>query len=294
MPGPIRNRVIRKIKNSHTSLQVKIHGKKAIMPAGYLYPEVCRNISTFNDPLLNLAWQTRLTKKSKITVVDIGAAIGDTALLLKQNLPPQSTEIICIEGDGGFYSYLSQNLAGMEDCKTFLASLSSAEEEIPSLIHHHTSSLRAGGPQKIKAITLDTLWQNSFNQPVDILKTDTDGFDGKVLAGAMIMLHQYNPSVIFEFHPLLYRACNNSFNEPFEVLKKTGYPSLLWYDKFGNFIAEKNTNDSGFINVKTEESLAGGTEKDIHYDIIAPGTLLKAVTQILYKLPAKSMKKYPY
>lgn len=292
---PLKNKITRWLNKPGFPIKTKLHGRSAIIPSDYGYPFTCRNFSGFNNPLLELAWQTLQTKKEKLTIIDAGAAVGDTLYFLQQNLPPGSSMIYCIEGDPGFVKYLLKNAEHFgEDAKVITEVLSSQKELIPELIHHHASSLIAKGEKKITALPIDEVWAREINQPPDILKTDLEGYDGKAIAGASGILRQFGPSVIFEFHPLLIKQTGNDMMEVFDVLAKAGYEQLLWFSKHGEFISQTVLNDSKYIQQMVKQSLDAGEKEDIHFDVIAPGKRnapdIKKLAQCSY---AKN-KKYPY
>lgn len=292
---PFKNKITRWIDRSGFSIKTKLHGRSAVIPSGYGYPFTCRQFANFNNPLLELAWQTFQIKKEKLTIIDAGAAIGDTLYLLKQNLPTGSTMIYCIEGDQGFMKYLSENAEHFgEDAKVIKEVLSSQEELIPALIHHHSSSLIAKGEKKITALPLDKVWETEINQPPDILKTDLDGYDGKAIAGASEILRQFSPSVIFEFHPLLIEQTRNDMMEVFDVLDGAGYEQLLWFNKYGDFISQTSLKDVKYIQEMARQSLDAGEKEDIHFDLIAPGKRNAPDTKKLAQCGYAKTKKYPY
>ncbi len=292
---PFKNKISRCVNKPGFPIKTKLHGKSAVIPSGYGYPFTCRQFPDFNNPLLELAWQTFQIKKEKLTIIDAGAAIGDTLYLLKQNLPPGSSKIYCIEGDEGFMKYLAENAEHFgENAKVIKEVLSSQEEMIPELVHHHSSSLIAKGEKKITALPLDKVWETEINQPPDILKTDLEGYDGKAIAGASKLLRQYSPSVIFEFHPQLIKQTGNDMMEAFDVLAGTGYEQLLWFSKYGEFISQTSLNDNKYIQEMIRQSLNAGEKEDIHFDLIAPGKRNAPDTKKLAQCCYAKTKKYPY
>ena len=84
-------------------VKVTIHNFKAIQPSSYSYPFTARFYETFNNPLIECVYQTFKNKQRKISVVDIGAAIGDTVFLLKANCTEMISTIYCIDGDEEFF-----------------------------------------------------------------------------------------------------------------------------------------------------------------------------------------------
>lgn len=292
---PLKQKIFNWINKPGYSIKTKLYGKAIIMPSGYQYPFTCRRFPNFNNPLLELAWHSLQVKNEKLNIIDAGAAVGDTLLLLKQNLPPESATIYCIEGDLTFAGFLSENAKQTDgDVRVIKTVLSSRKEFIPALVHHHSSSLIALGKNETAAFPLDDVWKKEINKPIDIIKTDLEGFDGKVIAGTTDILCQFSPSVIFEFHPLLINQTGNDFMEAFDVLARSGYEKLLWFSKYGDFISQTTVYDKEYIQKMIQQSLTGGAKEDIHFDIIAPGKRnapdLKKLTECQY---AKT-KKYSY
>jgi hypothetical protein len=67
---------------------------------------------------------------------------------------------------------------------------------------------------------------------VDVLKVDTDGYDGLVLAGSRSVLAQ-RPVVLFEWHPVASAVAGTDERLAFRVLRD--YPRTVWYTNCGVF-----------------------------------------------------------
>jgi FkbM family methyltransferase len=179
-----------KATRSGTSVTTKIHGTTAQIPADYTYPLICRNFKTFNNPYLELVHQTWLQKKRPLNIIDVGAAIGDTFLLIMQNDPEAVNTIYCVEGSPFFLKYLKENTATFDKAIIIETLLSDKNELIPELISLHSSTASALGNNKVIAQKLDTVLEAAMPPLIDVLKIDVDGFDGKVLAGSVNLLMQ--------------------------------------------------------------------------------------------------------
>ena len=245
-------------------VRTNIHGHNVVVNYGYTYPIYARKFPNLNAPLVELAYQTWKAKGSQIRFVDIGAAIGDTVLLLYANLPDAFSGFVCVDGDAEFFKYLKQNLSHLETGCLVLGVLSSTEEAIPDLIRTHSGTASAQGDNRVISTTLSKV----LNQPVDLLKIDVDGFDGKVLAGAQQTLVQYRPAVIFEWHPILCKQTGNSWDDPFKILQAAGYSRFLWFTKYGNFSHFMLIADYSAIDALAKFCLAD-IPADWHYDVVA-------------------------
>ena len=263
------DRLLRYAMNPPTSINTRIHERIVSIPSNYSYPFVARNHLSFNNPFLELVHQTHQAKGRKLCIVDVGAAVGDTFLFLKSNVPHAIEAMYCIEGSDYFFPYLEKNTANEPEVVRLNVLLSDTEKDIPALIHHHGSSAMAAGETKVPATTLDSLFASKQMPSIDVLKIDVDGFDGRVLCGASFILSEKKPATIFEFHPALINQTRNDVELPFHTLAVCGYKLLLWFDKFGNFSHSSSLSDAKLFLEVAEKSLNGFYGQDWHYDIVA-------------------------
>jgi FkbM family methyltransferase len=246
----------------------RIHGHRVLVNAGYPYPMLMRRWPTYNDPLVEIVAQARGVLGRPVTVVDVGAAIGDTALLLLERAEDAVGTIHCVEGDAEFFGLLQHNLADIAEVRLHRAMLSDLPGTEKSLQRTHRGTASAVGPAESAAVTLDELLAGT--PALDVLKTDTDGFDGKVLAGAVELLAVHHPAVIFEWHPKLYQATGNDWMRPFSVLDANGYDRYVWFSKFGELSHTQHGADPRGVDSLAAICLGDtGPTLDWHYDIVA-------------------------
>lgn len=250
-------------------VQTKIHGRKVIVNYGHVYPLASRSFRTFNNPLIELVFQTYSAKNGRITLVDVGANVGDTILLLDSNCPGMIEAFYCIEADPEFFAYLQHNLAGLQNGTLLLALLSSTNDMERTLVRTQTSSASARGGEKMDCVTLDSLLGNTGVQRVDVLKTDVEGLDGKVLVGARRILEAYQPAVIFEWHPLLCIKSSSNCIDHFDSLEHAGYETFVWFTKYGEFSHCTRHGERETIFMLQELCLRNRFHDDWHYDVIA-------------------------
>jgi len=241
-----------------------IHGREVIVNYGFTYPVYARRHPGLNAPLVELAYQVWKAKGEKIRFTDVGAAVGDTVLLLFANLPEAFAGFVCIDGDPEFSDYLKKNLAHLKCGRLVSAVLSGSEELVPELVRTHSGTAGAEGSNRVEATTLSGV----LTEPVDLLKIDVDGFDGRVLAGAERVLADHRPAVIFEWAPILCRQTGNNWLESFKFLQSAGYSRFVWFTKVGNFSHFTFQNDTASLNALAEYCLSDISD-DWHYDVVA-------------------------
>jgi FkbM family methyltransferase len=246
-----------------------IHGRSVIVNFGYLYPYLARKFPLYNHPLLELVYQVFAAKGAAINLVDVGAAVGDTVLLVEANCPGMVDRFYCIDGDAEFFGYLQNNLGADPKATLYFALLSSVSGQERALIRTHRGTASAQSDQMVASCTLDSLLSAPTMKAVDLLKIDVDGFDGRVIAGATAVLRSQAPAVIFEWHPILCKQTNNSWLEHFEVLSEAGYERFVWFTKFGSFSHVSRSIDREAISVMADVCLRNQHRDDWHYDIVA-------------------------
>jgi len=139
------------------------------------------------------------------------------------------------------------------------------------LIRTHAGSASAQGESYKDAISLDELLEDFSKNgtSIDLIKIDVEGFDGKVLAGAIKILEKFMPSIIFEWHPILYELTQNDIHQPFEILQQYGYDFFIWFDKYGNFNHFDLTHNKKETELIKQICMNGKHHFDWHYDIVA-------------------------
>ena len=256
-------------QNFSCPVSTNIHGRRAIVNFGHTYPLYARRVQQWNNPLIELVYQTYASTNAPITVIDVGAGVGDTVLLLEANCPRMVGEYICVEGSEEFFAYLRENLAGLGKATIFRAMLSDTPGPIPTLVRTHAGTASAQGDEMVQSTTLDSLIARSDLLGNYVLKIDVDGFDGKVLGGARSLLATSRPAVIFEWHPILCRDSGNSWLDHFKALHERGYRRYTWFTKYGQFSHFMRDIDEASIAQLAEVCAHGRHDDDWHYDVVA-------------------------
>jgi FkbM family methyltransferase len=259
----------RKITIPVFDAKTKLYGSAVVLPSTHLIPIIARLNPNFNNPYLELVYVCFKKKNRKLNIIDVGAGIGDTFLFIQKNISPAINKIFCIEGHPTFSKYLTINTNSFPQSVVVQFILSDKIEEVKSLIHIHESTASLQGKSFAKAQPLDKVISDLTNEEIDILKIDTDGFDGRILAGSVGILTLHRPLVIFEYHPGLLQNTGNDLFQVFKILENCSYNKLLWFDKFGVFSHFTSASDKIAFNQYAQDCLQQGVELDKHYDIIA-------------------------
>ncbi len=204
-------------------------------------------------------------------MIDVGAAYGDTVMLLEQRCPACVEKYLCIDGSEEFFGLLERNVRQFPNVTTVQSMLAARTSEIPSLVQVHGGTAACLGDSKVTATTLDEIIKRQ-GFTADFLKIDVDGFDGEVLAGAKNLLETQKPLVLFEWHPVMWSRVGNDWKQPFDLLASLGYDLTLWFDNRGEFSHFTEHCSLGMLE-KIGAYLADVNDiRDQHYDILVAST----------------------
>ena len=241
----------------------QLHGAPLEINFANPYPFTVARHPQYNAPQVEAVAATSKALGRAVVAVDVGAAVGDTALLLFSRLDARVLdELLCVEGDARFATLLRRNLAGRR-ATVFEAMLSDEPGLVGGLERtEHAGTASAVGAEAVAATTLDALFGD---RRVDVVKVDTDGFDGRIIAGGRRLLAEQRPTVLFEWHPELCRKAGTDPMQAFEVLQAAGYRRFTWFTKFGGF------SHFGTAELERLAELCQSARNlhDWHYDVIA-------------------------
>jgi FkbM family methyltransferase len=174
----------------------------------------------------------------------------------------------CIEGDKEFFSYLKQNMKIFENVMCINTLLSDTSDKIKSLVRIHSGTASAQGKDYSDSTSFDKLTESLKINKIDLIKIDTDGYDGKILKGAENSLRMFKPMVIFEWHPILCKQAETDFYQHFRVLQRNGYKTFIWFTKFGSFSHFIYEPSDKYIEQFAEICIKAEFDNDWHYDIV--------------------------
>ena len=134
------------------------------------------------------------------TIVDVGAHHGESALQFVRRAPDAA--VFSFEPSAASYERLTANVAALTNVTCIRSAVGSAPGEV--MLYHRTwsqaNSLRppatgtqtfspaAGSSERVPITTLDAFAAERGLSRIDLLKTDTEGYDVEVLRGASGLL----------------------------------------------------------------------------------------------------------
>ncbi|MBC6112176.1 FkbM family methyltransferase [Pedobacter fastidiosus] len=184
------------------------------------------------------------------SVIDVGANIGDSVAIIKQL---SDVPIICIEGDDKYFKLLNANIKQFDNVVAINSFLGEKAEIIDGELKYDSGTLKidlSASNNKITINTLDDLFiQNEhLFKNCKFLKIDTDGFDFKILKGAVNLIRRQNPVLFFEYSEQHLREAGDDGLLLFEMIKELGYKYLAYYDHTGRFMLSTNSDNVSLSN----------------------------------------------
>jgi FkbM family methyltransferase len=249
-------------------VSIRLHGFEVVVNPGNTYPSIAYQIPLFNAPLVQLVHLSHAATGRRIKLVDVGAATGDTILLIEQRCPGKVEKYVCIEGDPEFSALLRENMRQFPKVKIIQSLLASERRKIRSLEKHHLGTAAATGGSFVDAVPLDDFFGEQ-DERVDVLKIDVDGYDGEVLQGAKKLLRTFQPWVIFEWHPVLAEKTGQGTYDAFEALIACGYRRFLWFNNVGTFSHFTDAPTRNHVTRLKDYLVAVNHRADEHFDVIA-------------------------
>ena len=241
-----------------------------------------RKLFPFYDQALPRICQTIKEIDNNLTLIDVGANIGDSIALITDKV---SGNFLCIEGDQKYLPVLKKNVTKFKSSNIEIEPSYCGDgiKNTLSIINENgTARLIETKDSEIKNIkTLDQMInEHPKFRSANILKIDTDGFEINVLKGARKFIQSSHPIIYTEFTPDLYDKLSQKYSELIEILIKYGYTQSLFYDNFGRPIKKVNLNDK-----KSIISLVSKINKKniYYYDILAIPNELKSKYQKIFE-----------
>jgi len=226
-------------------VEMKIGKRNLIMNLSHELPLNMTSHRYYNTALGRIA-AFLSERDGYLTMIDVGANIGDTVSLISDTV---SGRFLCIDADDKYYEPLLVNTKGIDNvyCVKALCDESEGESTI-SLDSARGSSQISGygleGTDVINRATLDGLVKKlPVFRDVNFIKIDTDGYDYKVIRGCNQLIADNKPIFFFELAPMFLRNAGENPLSIFEYFSNKGYRKALFYDHAGYPIIIIDVND---------------------------------------------------
>ena len=189
-----------------------------------------------------------------MTVVDVGANIGLYTALAAKGVGPTG-RVLALEPDPESFDFLRRTVAGngfgnVETCQ-LAASATTGDADLYSNPDNRGDSrlyadpLLGDKPLQVRTTTVDELLGSRNIRSVDVLKIDTQGAEGLVLAGARETLaNSPNLTILMEFWPYGLARTGSRADVLLALLRESGFQIFDGGAKF-----QRLETDADFTNL---------------------------------------------
>jgi FkbM family methyltransferase len=215
-------------------ISLKIGNQNIKINLSHQLPEILEKYPEYN---FNLARIVKYTEDAlgNISVIDIGANVGDTVAFIRNY---SSAPILCIDGEENYVNILRKNVAkdkNVNVCQA-LVGLENKEDNLKLKVEKGTAHIeKSKTPVRVR--TLENILEEfkEFKES-KIIKSDTDGFDTWILRSCETYLKTIKPILFFEFDPHFIYSNNDDPFSFIDYLKETGYQYFIFYTNVGDYL----------------------------------------------------------
>ena len=218
-------------------VEYELHGAGLRMPLSHNLPLILRTFPLYSDNLGRIA-ALLSTKYPDLSVIDIGANVGDSVAMIHHHT---HVPILCIEGEPKFGGLLGANVSTRVPAPVIEESfVGTGGNSLSAFVQDGTARLAPAGAGAAPAIRMKPLEQILQEHPSfqrsRLLKIDTDGMDVAILQSALGWISRARPVLFFEYDPDLQRTHGAGGLELLGELGRLGYRRVLVYESIGDYM----------------------------------------------------------
>ncbi|KRC53900.1 MULTISPECIES: FkbM family methyltransferase [unclassified Nocardioides] len=222
----------------------EVQGVTLVLPWSHRLPDYALWGPAYGQNLVELA--RLLAESSPLTVLDIGANVGDSTV---QILNAADGKVLCIEADPAYLEFLHRNVDRDDRVAVVeaLLSVDDAQAARTAVRTGGTTRFAEGGdadampmvsPAKLRADHPD------FDQ-LRLVKSDTDGYDVELVPAVAEAWADTKPVLFFEYDPYLTRIAGHDPLSVWSRLEALGYRDVAVWDNGATPIGRTTTADAG-------------------------------------------------
>lgn len=244
-----------------------VQGVTLTLPWSHRLPEYAKTYPGYGQNLVALAKAIGEAEfPARFSVIDVGANVGDSAL---QILNVVDADVVCVDGDPYWLPFLRDNTAREPRVRIVHSMLlPSTENGVGGF-----TARRAGGTTRFVpdggARTTPTTTAESLRAalpgiaPIRLIKSDTDGFDVRLVPDLAHVYSDSQPVLFFEFDPPLARETGDPDPERiWGELIELGYDQCVVWNNFGELLGSWSTAELPLVATILDSSTE---ERGYHY-----------------------------
>ncbi|ADL55305.1 FkbM family methyltransferase [Gallionella capsiferriformans] len=271
----IVRRIVINLKED-TPCVMQVHGRELGMPLSHALPMYLNDLPFYDRLPARLSKFIRC-KLGTIKCIDVGANVGDTIAAFKESVGVERNAsedtFLAVEPNPRFRRYLGINWKGDKSviilpyiCSSTDGATKASINELNGTANLTLEHVDSKDQDIFEKKTIDSIVQQFIaHGDFNLLKTDTDGHDFEVIAGAKGFIKKSLPFLYFEVdsfsNPNFIKDCLSTLS----YLREVGYSKIFVYDNFGSLIGLFQTSDVTIIKQLLFYML---TKKAYYYDFL--------------------------
>ncbi|HEY5380966.1 MAG TPA: FkbM family methyltransferase [Acidobacteriaceae bacterium] len=257
-------------------IDARVYGRNLRMPAEHPLALILAQHPQYNRPLALAATTLAASGASlPLTVVDVGANVGETIAVIEQ-LNPGLCTYLCVEADEEIAKICRFNHKGDARVETVQCFIGEDEGALVRL----EDDGRANPSTKLvdeavadsshhRLVRLDTVAGPfaEVNGSLSLIKVDTEGYDFSVLRSGAQLLDRYKPALYFEWYPELIEGLGEEVWDGFDFLAGFGYEHFVFFSSVGDYYCKLSRPDHFLLG-----SLAKAASQNkalVYFDVFA-------------------------
>jgi FkbM family methyltransferase len=250
LPSKATDAFLRLIRHAAVSLlndpcvTYQLDGSVLSIPLSHELPFIRARYPHYSTNIARIASALK-TKYPNLTMVDIGANVGDTVAIVRRL---SYFPILCIDGDPNFFSLLQANSKSWNGIfldNSFVGETTSSmagRVEIAGGTGHLVPDFSSSSMIETRRLSTILAEFPDFAAPT-LIKIDTDGFDTRIIKCENLLLHELKPVVFFEYDPYFFGKNDDDGFSVFSRLAAAGYVSALFFENTGEFLIRADLDD---------------------------------------------------
>lgn len=250
----VKSKIVSKIRHwlvmlGNPLVTYRLDGAEIVIPLVHALPDYRKGFPHYSENIARIAGHVRV-KYPTLTLIDIGANIGDSVVILRSVI---DCPILCIEGNAQFLNVLKMNIAQFKEVYLEPSFVGVSTGTIKANIESQRGTghlvLAEGNTETlVPEVDVKTLSDILKNHPLfsefKMLKIDTDGFDIAILKSELLLLSRSKPVIFFEYDPYFFDSKTPDGHEILEQLLSIGYQVAMIFENNGDYLCSVELTNS--------------------------------------------------
>ena len=205
------------------------------LPLSHELPFYRRKFPDYACNLGKVSFHVR-RKYPDLTMIDIGANIGDSAAIVHSY---SDHPVLCLEGEPRFFKLLKENTSNLPAVEIEQTFIGAPGDHVGSIdVRLGNAQVRLGPtPSQLTICTLtEALARHPRFASAKLLKIDAEGFDCRIIAAETKLLKVSKPILFFEYYPKCSELVGQKAFPVFTTLSSLGYSMILIYQNVGSYL----------------------------------------------------------